>query len=261
MRPALAGHRAVRGTAPGLRPGDLSSYFEGVSAADLDLVPDGATAPAARAAPRRGGRSRWTARPAPSPPAAAAASATTRSCSPPARTLRPAGARRDLPGCFVYRTLDDLDAIRAAAQQAAARSRDAAPGRPGRRRRAARPGGGPGPAPARDAAPCRRAGAAADAAAGGRGGGALLRALIENTGVTVHLGTSVRAIGQLGTAARHPRRRHQLDVDMVVFSAGVRPRDQLARDAGLAVGARGGVVVDEGCRTSDPAIYAIGECA
>ena len=52
-----------------------------------------------------------------------------------------------------------------------------------------------------------------------------------------------------------------LSVDVVVFSAGVRPRDQLARDAGLAVGARGGVVADEGCRTSDPAIYAIGECA
>ncbi len=47
----------------------------------------------------------------------------------------------------------------------------------------------------------------------------------------------------------------------MVFSAGVRPRDDLARGAGLAVGERGGVVVDYGCRTSDPAIYAIGECA
>jgi len=52
-----------------------------------------------------------------------------------------------------------------------------------------------------------------------------------------------------------------LPVDMVVFSAGIRPRDQLARECGLTVGERGAVVVDEACRTSDPAIYAIGECA
>ena len=53
----------------------------------------------------------------------------------------------------------------------------------------------------------------------------------------------------------------ELDVDLVVFSAGVRPRDQLGRDTGLEIGARGGVVVDDGCRTSDEAIYAIGETA
>lgn len=52
-----------------------------------------------------------------------------------------------------------------------------------------------------------------------------------------------------------------LAVDLVVFSAGVRPRDQLARECGLAVGERGGIVVDEECRTSDPAVFAIGECA
>ena len=53
----------------------------------------------------------------------------------------------------------------------------------------------------------------------------------------------------------------ELDLDVVVFSAGIRPRDQLARAFGLEVGPRGGIVVDEGCRTSDEAIYAIGECA
>jgi len=53
----------------------------------------------------------------------------------------------------------------------------------------------------------------------------------------------------------------ELDLDVVVFAAGVRPRDQLAREAGLTVGQRGGIVVDDGCRTSDPGIYAIGECA
>jgi nitrite reductase (NADH) large subunit len=52
-----------------------------------------------------------------------------------------------------------------------------------------------------------------------------------------------------------------LDVGIIVFSAGVRPRDELARAAGLPIGERGGIVVDEACRTADPAIYAIGECA
>jgi nitrite reductase (NADH) large subunit len=95
------------------------------------------------------------------------------------------------------------------------------------------------------------------------GGGALLRELIEDLNVTVHLGTSVASIVRdddgrmLATLANGA----ELDLDLVVFSAGVRPRDQLARDAGLTVGERGGIVVDDGCRTSDEAIYAIGECA
>jgi len=94
------------------------------------------------------------------------------------------------------------------------------------------------------------------------GGGALLRQLIEELDVTVRLGTSVRDIVAdgdrlLATLADGT----EFDLDLVVFAAGVRPRDQLARAAGLAVGQRGGVVVDEGCRTSDEAVYAIGECA
>jgi nitrite reductase (NADH) large subunit len=55
--------------------------------------------------------------------------------------------------------------------------------------------------------------------------------------------------------------RDPLDVGLVVFSAGVRPRDQLARAAGLDLAQRGGVLVDERCRSSDPHIFAIGECA
>src|SRR5207342_706702 len=42
---------------------------------------------------------------------------------------------------------------------------------------------------------------------------------------------------------------------------GVRPRDELARDAGLPLGERGGVVVDEACATEAPDVYAIGEVA
>ncbi len=53
----------------------------------------------------------------------------------------------------------------------------------------------------------------------------------------------------------------ELDADVVVFSAGIRPADTLARAAGLNVGERGGVLVDKRCRTSDEHIWAIGEVA
>ena len=52
-----------------------------------------------------------------------------------------------------------------------------------------------------------------------------------------------------------------LDADLVVFAAGIRPRDELARAAGLDVGERGGVVVDDACATSAPGVFAIGEVA
>jgi len=53
----------------------------------------------------------------------------------------------------------------------------------------------------------------------------------------------------------------ELNVDMIVISAGIKPRDELARAAGLEVGKMGGIVVDEQMQTSQPDIYAIGECA
>ena len=52
-----------------------------------------------------------------------------------------------------------------------------------------------------------------------------------------------------------------LETDLIVYSAGIRPHDELARAAKLAVGERGGIVIDDHCRTSDPDIYAVGECA
>ena len=48
---------------------------------------------------------------------------------------------------------------------------------------------------------------------------------------------------------------------MIVFSAGIRPYDQLAKAADITVGERGGIVIDYHCRTSDSDIFAIGECA
>ncbi|MGA5419202.1 nitrite reductase large subunit NirB [Streptomyces lavendulocolor] len=95
------------------------------------------------------------------------------------------------------------------------------------------------------------------------GGGAALLRTIENMGLVVHTGTGTQEVltedGSVTGMALSDGTT--VTTDMVVFSAGVRPRDQLARDCGLAVGERGGIAVDERCRTSDPAVYAIGECA
>ena len=52
-----------------------------------------------------------------------------------------------------------------------------------------------------------------------------------------------------------------LDVDMVIISAGIRPRDELAKKCGLKLGDRGGIEVNEFLQTSDENIFAIGECA
>jgi nitrite reductase (NADH) large subunit len=171
---------------------------------------------------------------------------------------------RDLPGCFVYRTLDDLDAIRAAASAAVA-----SPG-PGRRSGVVVGGGLLGLEAARalrllglspqvvEIAP-RLMPVQVDS-----GGGELLRRLVEELDVAVRCGVSVQGI------APGPRGRGlvaslsdgvELDADVVVFSAGIRPSDALARDIGLPVGERGGVLVNDFCRTSDDAVYAIGECA
>src|SRR6476660_6524035 len=95
------------------------------------------------------------------------------------------------------------------------------------------------------------------------GGGEALRRLIEGLGGIVRTGTATSKI-----AGRHGRVSRMefadgpaLDVDVVVFAVGVRARDELAREAGLEVGERGGVVVDDGCRTEDPSVWAIGEVA
>ena len=53
----------------------------------------------------------------------------------------------------------------------------------------------------------------------------------------------------------------ELETDIILFSAGIRPRDELARQSGLAIGERGGIVINDCCQTSNPDIYAIGECA
>jgi len=94
-------------------------------------------------------------------------------------------------------------------------------------------------------------------------GGAALRARIESLGVGVHLSRATQDI-RPGTQYRYRMRFAEgapLETDLIVFSAGIRPQTWLARKAGLAVAERGGVVIDDFCRSSDEDIYAIGECA
>ncbi|GGP43757.1 nitrite reductase large subunit NirB [Streptomyces abikoensis] len=162
----------------------------------------------------------------------------------------------DADGCHVYRTLEDVAAIRA----------DAARARTG-----AVIGGGLLGLEAAGAlralglethvvefAPRLMALQIDDA------GGALLRRKIEDLGVTVHTGAGARAV-ETGPDGRVSALTLSdgtgFPTDLVVFSAGVRPQDRLARDCGLPVGERGGIVVDARCRTADPHVFAIGECA
>ena len=94
-------------------------------------------------------------------------------------------------------------------------------------------------------------------------GGRVLRSQIENLGVHVHTSRNTTAIVD-GATARHRMvffDETWLETDMIVFSAGIRPRDELARESGLAIGARGGIAIDDFSRSSDHDIYAIGECA
>jgi nitrite reductase (NADH) large subunit len=93
--------------------------------------------------------------------------------------------------------------------------------------------------------------------------GRLLRRKIEALGATVHVAKNTKEI--VGGNERRNLLRFTdgtgLETDLVVFSAGIRPRDELARAAGLAVGERGGIRINSRCQTTNPDIYAIGECA
>ena len=93
--------------------------------------------------------------------------------------------------------------------------------------------------------------------------GRLLKRKIEALGARVHLQKSTKEIVD-GTGRRNRlvfADGTHLETDLVLFSAGIRPRDELARAAGLAVGERGGVQINSHCQTTNPDIYAVGECA
>ncbi|MEM7871757.1 nitrite reductase large subunit NirB [Morganella morganii] len=96
-------------------------------------------------------------------------------------------------------------------------------------------------------------------------GGEQLKQKIERMGVTVHTGKNTTEITASGSGESrkvlHFTDGSSLETDFVVFSTGIRPRDRLARQCGLAVAERGGLVINDQCQTSDPDVYAIGECA
>lgn len=95
------------------------------------------------------------------------------------------------------------------------------------------------------------------------GGASMLRRKIEALGVRVHTSKATSIIEQ-GEQCRHRLAfadGESLEADLILFSAGIRPRDELAKQAGLTMGARGGIVINDQCQTSDANIYAIGECA
>ena len=160
----------------------------------------------------------------------------------------------DLKNVFVYRTIEDLEAIRAASKKAKV---------------GAVIGGGLLGLEAANAlhqlglethvvelAPRLMAVQIDDAA------GSTLNRHIETLGLTVHTGAMTEAVlGKDKVSGLALKDRNPLDVDVVVFSAGIRPRDALGRAADLDIAERGGILVDEQCRTSDEHIWAIGECA
>ena len=95
------------------------------------------------------------------------------------------------------------------------------------------------------------------------GGSRMLRKKIEALGVKIHTDKATKIIskGENHRLKMSFADEDALETDMIVYSAGIRPYDQLAKSAGLRVGERGGIVIDYHCRTSDKDIYAIGECA
>lgn len=93
-------------------------------------------------------------------------------------------------------------------------------------------------------------------------GSKILVKKIEALGVRVHLNRGTKEIhGNGKVEAVEFQDGTKLDVGMVVISTGIRPRDELAKQSGLEMGPRGGIAVNSQMQTSDPHIYAIGECA
>ncbi|MBS3803579.1 MAG: nitrite reductase large subunit NirB [Oleiphilaceae bacterium] len=161
----------------------------------------------------------------------------------------------DLPNCLVYRTLEDLDAIREAASTA---------------NTGTVVGGG------LLGLECANALQELDLDTAvvefaprlmpvqvDYEGGEVLKEKIQSLGVQVLTGRATQRIEKGANAGLRMvfQDDRMLETDLIVFSAGIRPRDELGRDAGLEMGERGGVKVDDQCVTSDRNILAIGEVA
>lgn len=170
------------------------------------------------------------------------------------RAFLPPLEGRDLPGVFVYRTLDDLERIKAYAANC---------------KRAAVLGGGLLGVEAAKALKDLQL----DAWIVERGSsllarqldpeaGTLLRAHVEKLGLHVCTQRETERIEALGDDRLLQFNTGEcLRVQLVVIAAGIRPRDELAAQCGLELGPRGGIRVNDWLQTSDPNIHAIGECA
>ncbi|WP_420114233.1 nitrite reductase large subunit NirB [Pseudactinotalea sp.] len=175
----------------------------------------------------------------------------------------------DLPGVFVYRTLDDVAALRGWVES----RREAAPTTKGWQRPVRGVVIGGGLLGLEAAGALKALGAQATVlqatthlmnAQIDLGGGEALKRILQGMGIAVRCDASTtrikpsRRTGHVGSLELAAGR---LDADVVVIATGVRPRDELGRAAGLPVGERGGVLVDASCRTEDPHVWAVGEVA
>jgi nitrite reductase (NADH) large subunit len=93
-------------------------------------------------------------------------------------------------------------------------------------------------------------------------GSTVLKNKLQSLGLKIHTSKNTTSIlGEDSINGMQFSDDTKIDVDMLVISAGIKPRDELAKQSGLEVGPRGGIVVNEKLQTSDTSIYAIGECA
>jgi nitrite reductase (NADH) large subunit len=93
-------------------------------------------------------------------------------------------------------------------------------------------------------------------------GSGILKNKLQSLGLKIHTSKNTTAIlGDESITAMQFSDETKIDVDMLVISAGIKPRDELAKQCGLETGNRGGIVVNDILQTTDPSIFAIGECA
>jgi nitrite reductase (NADH) large subunit len=93
-------------------------------------------------------------------------------------------------------------------------------------------------------------------------GSGMLQSKLKTLGLTIYTNKGTESIeGEDRITSLKFNDGSALETDMLVISAGIRPRDELARLSGLTVGTRGGIMVNEYMQTSDPEVFAIGECA
>ncbi|MDH3543257.1 MAG: FAD-dependent oxidoreductase, partial [Desulfobulbaceae bacterium] len=91
---------------------------------------------------------------------------------------------------------------------------------------------------------------------------AMLEKHLRDNNVTVYTGESATGLESdaAGRVCRVTTPKRSIDADLVIMSVGVRPRTDLAREAGLLVSPQGGIVVNNRMQTSDPVVYAAGDC-